>query len=159
VFTRQGVGPRRQQVFAIFVALIVVGAVGCSVRVGVTFTRADRENFITSSNRFAKAFDAMDAAATDGNKDERSLLAAARPAIDAMRRKVTEMNRLARKVTGKAHTIATKASAAAAGMVGAANRYVVARTARDAAGRTAAITDVEKAKGEFNKQIRAWNAL
>lgn len=156
--TRQETGRQRQQVFAVFVAMIVVGAVGCS-SVNDALNQSDRNSFITSANSFTKAYTAMGAAASANVADESKFPAAAQPSIDAMKHQLTEMNRLARKVTGKARTIAAKAAAAATNLVGVANGLVVATTAHDEAGITGAIADGTKAEDEFNTQIRAWNQL
>jgi hypothetical protein len=162
VLTRQGTSRQRQRVFAIFVAVIVVGATGCVVRdkaEGV-LNRTDRDNFTSSAESCTKAERAYVLAVTASNAsaDHSGFAAAAQGPIDAMKHATAQMGALADKVKGNAHTIATTLWQAASGVVSAAERLVFATSARDNDLVDAANTDAHNSVEEYNKQREASNA-
>lgn len=159
----QGTGRQRQRVFAVLVAMIVVGAAGCVVRdkaQGIV-NSTDRDNFSSSVQSFTKAERAFAATVTanNANPDPVAFAAAATGPIDAMKHAAAQMGTLADRVTGNAHEIATTAWQAATGMVGAAEREVFANSARNNDMIEAANKDATNSVNEFNQQRDRWNAL
>lgn len=159
----QGTGRQRQRVYAVLVAMIVIGAGGCVVRDKVQgmVNSTDRDNFVSSGNSFIKAQNTFAGITNDpaAGVDLSKLAATTQSSLDAMKHSSAQMGALADKVTGSAHAIATTMWQASTGCISAAERLILGAAAHDFDAFTAAQKDNVNSADEFNNAIRTWKAL